>query len=395
MDTISTPSFVQVAENAASKSDAALARRLAAIEAGTANESTVFAHDPLPSIAAAADHLAALASWWPGASRQIIHLARAQSQTDTVLQILEAALSLNPLWANDLVVLQNCLAASGRLNDLIALCDRVQRRHPSIPIHLLPHARPSGLEAAHQRQQERKRAGMPAVLLNTLPKSGSMFLQEVLARSFDLPTSTIAISDHALTDQVVHGWATQLAQGGALSQEHLPGTPAVEQALLAAGLDKIIVHVRDPRQTMLSTLHHFSREYRLCLEIHKPFLPANYPGLPFEEQAEFMLEHYFAKEVEWIVGWTRIVDSGSPLKVLFSTYEESVSNVPAFFARACKFYDLEGASTVALAEVAPSAALHFREGRKDEWRTAFRQEQQDRMRALMPDALMDRFGWYD
>jgi hypothetical protein len=345
--------------------------------------------------AASLDRLTRLHPQMKDAILRLGRRLKERRETGALLSLLEAALTLNPLWGSDLVPLQNAIVAQGRLTDLLGLYTRTAAIHPSLPIHLLPHAHAEGLAAAWNRQLRRKEAGLPGILLNTLPKTGSMYLTELLSKSLDLPWSTTAIPDHALRDRVVRPWMAQLALGGALSQEHLPGTPETIEALRASGIDRLIVHVRDPRQTMLSCLHHFVKEFDQIVEIHAPYLPDDFNRRSLADCADFLIENYFAEQMEWICSWAQVADAGMGLQILFSVYEDSVSNPSAFLSKAIDFYGVGGLEGVTEVEVKPSESLHFRRGLKDEWRTSFTAAQQARMRAMMPDDLMTRFGWPD
>lgn len=349
-----------------------------------------------PSCAVARQRLDELRRIWPDASRRVIAVAEAAGEQygpQALLSILKAALFLNPLWLSDLTPLQNAVVVKGGLADLLALLEAVDARQPFIPLDMLPLAGTAGIEAARRQKLRRARAGVPGVLLNTLPKTGSMFLAEVLRRNLDLPWSTIAIPDHALRDRPVRPWLRRFAEGGVLAQEHLPGTVETRAALLACGVDRIIVHLRDPRQAMLSTLHHFTKEYDMAAAIFTPWLPRGFPDLSFDERAAFLIENYFPEQMAWIEGWVEAADSHSSLKILFSHYEESVSNPLEFLRRTVNFYGISQDILASAVDIPPSKDLHFRRGLKEEWREAFSPSHLERMRALIPTALIARFGW--
>lgn len=97
--------------------------------------------------------------------------------------------------------------------------------------------------------------GLPVALLVTQPKSGSVAVGGILNHGFVLPTVLYEIA----SIRVVRSWAIDFMRGGACHVTHLVPSPTNPRLLAEAGARRIIVHVRDPRQQILSFMHHLQR----------------------------------------------------------------------------------------------------------------------------------------
>jgi hypothetical protein len=104
------------------------------------------------------------------------------------------------------------------------------------------------------------RSPVPSLLLNTLPKSGSVFLMHTLSETLGCGRLHLG-NMYSLIDQISLEKMRAFAKGGWVVQDHL--APSLEnlQILRHFGCS-MVLHVRDPRQAMVSWLHHLDRVYR-------------------------------------------------------------------------------------------------------------------------------------
>jgi len=162
-------------------------------------------------------------------------------------------------------------------------------------------------------------------------------------------------------------------------------------------IDRLVVHVRDPRQAMLSGVHHLN-DLRLRrgpnFVAKLPFsLPSNYFGLSLPEQIDWMIHNTLSEFVRWIEGW--LDAAANPLfrpRVLFTRYEDLHANPEAFFERLLRFYEI--AWRVPGFRLPPAqSGQHYRNGLTDEWRTVLTPRQQEAASALVSARLRERFDW--
>lgn len=194
-----------------------------------------------------------------------------------------------------------------------------------------------------QRYQERLKK--PVILLNTLPKSGSVFIATTLIDTLDLEFSYISPALF-VSDVVNYDIAENLClRGGYLSQSHLFAYD-LNLKLIQLLFDKMIVHVRDPRQALLSWAHHILKYYespRIYLRFDMGIdLPHNYRDRSFEQQLDWLIEHYFPKQLEWLRGWLRAhSDPGFKTDILFTNYRDFHSSSDQFWKSIQDFYQFE------------------------------------------------------
>ena len=227
--------------------------------------------------------------------------------------------------------------------------------------------------------------GLPSIVVVTQAKSASISIANIFNSGFNLPSFAYSL----VTVEVIESWARDYARGGACHSTHLEPWPHNIIRLRQAGVNKVIVHVRDPRQSLLSMIHHVTR--------YPDQLPAlarkSFNQWKISAQISELMEFYLSR-VRWIQGW---MDAESQLSVMFSTFEDFVRDRSAFIERYIEFYgaprehfSYENATTVQ-----EGTDYHFRAGLIDEWRTAFPPREAELLTACLPTAMKERFGWVD
>jgi hypothetical protein len=93
-----------------------------------------------------------------------------------------------------------------------------------------------------------------SILLNTMPKSGSVYVLKSLAKILRLRAMYIG-NQYGLIDQIDVKDALTFSGGGFVSQNHLAPSAENLQILQHFKL-KMVLHLRDPRQALLSWIHY-------------------------------------------------------------------------------------------------------------------------------------------
>jgi hypothetical protein len=254
-------------------------------------------------------------------------------------------------------------------------------------------------------QKDGVRRGIPPLMLNTQFKSGSMFLSRRLASAVSVPHCYI--SRTPIEDRIVPEWLTLFAAGGALCQEHLPPDPETIALLAGSGIGRMLVHVRDPRQSMISALHHYAKGIgttRTDGFVMKAELPPGYADWPFAERAEHYIETRLADQVRWIADWAAAADESANgganggidgLEILLTEYTALRNDPDGLFAALVDFFRIPRDQVIwdRLEGAPKKGKLHYRKGDVDEWRRVLTPDQARRASALIPDALKTRFDW--
>ena len=235
---------------------------------------------------------------------------------------------------------------------------------------------------------------IPAILLNTLPKSASVYILETLAATLDKPVVTIS-SGYFPLDLADFRAVNQLIASRGITQAHLDASEFNRRYIRK--VDKVIVQFRDPRQATLSWLHHLERlaedSQHDLLGTVSPALPSDYFSLEFREKLDYQLKVYLPQVVGWISDWTEFVDHCSrPQQIMINTYESFVSQPQKYFDDILDFVGCPpgGAS---IARIQPTREKNFRLGDPDEWLQVLDEDQRALADETIPSALKKRFNW--
>ena len=247
--------------------------------------------------------------------------------------------------------------------------------------------------------------GLPGILMNTLPKSGSVYTLNAISVGLTLPRRWISLGTYPDDIIVLDHLVRLLAPGGAVAHEHLPATE-YNLRLLGRHLHRVVVHVRDPRMSALEFVHHYSTlEDQVDRQIYDMMMlapPRDYfSSWSMTERVGWVVDNVLPANIRWIEGWLDAAEDPSPeLKILFTRYEDLVKDEDAFFASILDFYGIDK-SLWTFKPFTPKAhpdpqregEYHFRNKRVDEWRDVFTPEQAEKARRMMPERLLERFAW--
>jgi len=232
--------------------------------------------------------------------------------------------------------------------------------------------------------------GFPgSIVLATMPKSGSEFLWMALATGLNLKPGRISSGSQLLSVVDIER-LEQVVRGGYVTHGHINCSDR-NRAYFARYVDRLVVHVRDPRQALISWVHFLEHPDFAG----RPILP-EYVGLEgksFAEVVDFCMEQFVGYQVGFLQSWLEAeVDPAFPVRLLFTRQEDLGADAPAFFRRILDFYDLD-AALFHFPEPPRRGERHFRKGETDEWRRVLRPEQIARLQAMVPDHILHHFGW--
>ena len=256
---------------------------------------------------------------------------------------------------------------------------------------------------------------LPPVLVIALPKSGSVYLQRALRR-------TLRVQVHHITSSGMSG-ATfreadlcRFAQGNVVSREHLQPRPFALNVLARYGINKAVLHVRDPRAAIVSWTRHMdrvlaSRGFRSVeLSCEMP-LPDAYPSWSFEDRLHWQVENKMPSFVHWIEDWLALAETNRDVELLVTDHAALLEDGRDLITRILDFYEIPydpewlsmpstaygknniysflEAERTARARPAAERGARF----MPSWAMLMPGEIRKVANTLMPDPLSRRFGW--
>jgi hypothetical protein len=242
------------------------------------------------------------------------------------------------------------------------------------------------------RQKRAIDEGIPPLFFVAFPKTASSFIATVLAQGLDIPACTVTIwnQERQLRRIVVPAWLRCLLLGGTVTHEHLgPFKENIEQ--LCTYQPNIIVHLRDPKQIVISHIHHikkFASQNRNITEAQQWYLDKDV-SQSIDSTTEKLVPFY----MEWALQWYR-VSQDNDLDLQFTSYEQFMEDKDMFFERIADIFSIPPEKLKQLKETQKKLDGHkglynIRSKRTDEWSEVMTRKQQERVDELTPREFHD------
>lgn len=237
----------------------------------------------------------------------------------------------------------------------------------------------------------------PPILLAALPRSGSRFLYHSLWAGLSRE-EVRGVPSGIFPDVAVNRLALELLRRlGGCAHTHISANRA---NLIEIGahqrLEKLIVHVRDPRQSMVS-MFHYMPDVVTKLEPSQALhygLPDAFLQQSIEQQLDWYIDNWLPWSIRWIEGWLgAVTEPWFCTRILYTRFEDMVQYPELFFAQLLDFYEIDRTGFNLPTTPTRRGDRNFRLGQIEEWRDVLNPAQRERASALIPQTLLDRFGW--
>ena len=233
------------------------------------------------------------------------------------------------------------------------------------------------------------------MLVTTMPKSGTYYISKLFSEGLSIE-SRIVSHQYFPDDVIRQPELRMLSMGNCISQDHF-GPSKINLTHIGRHVDRMIVHLRDPRQALLSYVHYLDterfrqKEEETLLFIYPP-LPDDFYRRDLASRIDWAIANWLPFLVQWVEGWVAVADwSGRP-RIKFTRYEDLVTDRDKFVSDVLDFFEIPNELLTPL-DIAPDPVIHFRKGEIDEWVRVFSSAQLAAANALIPTALASRFGW--
>jgi hypothetical protein len=311
-----------------------------------------------------------------------------EQEPEAALAAIMRMIAQSPQSASPYAMAASLLTKLGRRDEALKLIAEAQNTYRDMPLY-----RDSDFRL---RQRQAIARGLPAILLCTQFKSGSIFIASKLREGLDLPHTYVTRTP--IEDRIVPEWLAMLAHGGALAQEHLPPDAETLDRVAGSGIGRMVVHVRDPRQSLLSAVHYLTKLFgdsSAGALVARAELPDDFPGWSVARRIDHYLDRGYLAQAAWTADWIAVAKAPpAGLDILLLDYDLLQADAVAYFRRLLGFYGIaETAFDWSLLAKRPEpGTLHFRTGTTDEWRSTLSPEQQARAGAILPAIAHDYFG---
>lgn len=234
----------------------------------------------------------------------------------------------------------------------------------------------------------------PSILVVSVPKSGTVYLNSTLGDSLGLRNVQLCNGyfpqDHVSVDRL-HRF---VSRGGYIASTHLDPSPA-NLHLLETLLPHWIVHVRDPRASLLSWVHHVRRLHReheqLALMRVCPTPSDSVLTASLLDCIDWHIDRYDRPLVAWISAWVQVADAW-PHRVLLTEFTALHDDDRALCQEMAAFVGY-APTRYRHRPAARTMANHFRVGALNEWQQVFTRDQVRRTTAMLAPEQCQRFDW--
>lgn len=251
-----------------------------------------------------------------------------------------------------------------------------------------------------------------SIFFVSLPKSGTVFTWQCLHEVSGLRIPDFQLmdgwheysagSDFACPELYACGdYNTQLLRPenmgrfaqGYIFGGHMQASYHNMRVLKGAGIDRISVLLRDPRDAFVSWVHHLRKLGPSARNYHSRIyhIPRDYYDWSLQRQFEYQIRTFLPVTVNWVEGWLDYYASADrDVDVLFVYYDELKRDPARYVRRLSEFHGIGPVDTSRIPSAEPGK-LHFRKGEHEQWREEFSERDQRLVDELMGDRIVRAF----
>ncbi len=239
-----------------------------------------------------------------------------------------------------------------------------------------------------------RQRGVPGIVVASLPKSGTRFIANTLCVGLSAPQTFVI--PRFFNTNIIARKLKQVMTGGLIAVDHLRPTARTIAALREAGVRRLVVNIRDPRQAALSLLQFLidkAAEIPSMTQTERDWIreSGTTAGAGFLNQYRMQVE----TQAAWIADWVELQRSLIDVAIDFTTFEAMRADTGAFMDALLDRLGVPSARFDSSVRDLPLAGLaeHFRRGETEEWRRIVPADQHQALFHALPADLTDRFGW--
>lgn len=230
------------------------------------------------------------------------------------------------------------------------------------------------------------RLGVPVVVA-ALPKSGSTSVTTALAATTgSIETEILCRRGPKFfgSNILIHRALRHAKNFKITEHSHLEPNAANLAALKTHKDVKVCLHVRDPREALISAVDMLIRNRAPQFMLRSKELY----DAPLNIKIDWMIENYLPCQINWISDWLEIADiSNSPVKSVTDFSELKRNGQNKLAKKIANRLGIECVSNI------DSKPRRFNLKKLSGWRDHFSKEQQEKVESQIPIELFRRFNW--
>ena len=314
-------------------------------------------------------------------------LVEAETLFRCVLDLKDDRLINIALW-----YLGRVLAEAGKFLDAVDVMDQYYSKVKRMEMEKNKKEFPSS-------RLDATRCGIPAILFIAQIKSASEYITAILKKTFQISAYYNLSIETFPNDYLIPSALCPIAEGGNIARLHADANDHNLSLLERLGINKLMIHVRDPRQATISWLHYVikrSDDYiNTARLLYTPPIPKNFLSMSFNEKLEWAIEFYYPGVISWINGWMELEkENHQNFQLKYTTFEEFANNPASFLQNMALFFGIcHDQIPETVLSYSKETTSNFRKGLTDEWKTVYTSKQLDYMWSLMPKFMATRFNW--
>lgn len=235
-----------------------------------------------------------------------------------------------------------------------------------------------------------------AVFMNSLPQSIEYYITLGLMRYYRL-TGFIASDKTFPMDTIRVPSIERLAKfpQSYINNAYVPPTQK-NIDLLTANLGKMILHVRDPRDALVSWVAYTELQWTHpgTLALINPVPPKEYARWTYEQKVDWQIDHYYTYAMSWLNQWAAFLDANPHLQVLVTKFEDMAVDPLQTFREVIAFYGTDP-SLITEKDILPLTREQFRATVADigQWKVKLTAAQQKRVTDMLNEKTASFFNW--
>ena len=237
------------------------------------------------------------------------------------------------------------------------------------------------------------------VFVNTLPKSGTSWIDRSLRQAYRMKTTNLQgkmFLNKMDNEEVLNpSFISKRMKNGSLNISHL-NFNNMNAELIRKSLENknvyFIIHIRDPRQAIISWLHYEDKVFKenTYQKIARGY-SEEYFNLTFYERIDVQINCRFREFVKWVSDWLTFHNSLDNDRCMISTHELLTKSPVEFNESYRNFLNMPN-NTLFLHDKPKKDSFNYRSGESDEWKKVVRNDQIKKMSdILMEFNLLDFF----